>query len=57
MLVSTRGKGDFIILTLKPEDIFRAAAYLYKSLKRGSLSDYCFHNVTDGLQFRIEVRK
>ena len=52
----TQGKGDWIVVELKPKDIFRAATRLYESLDKGSLNDYVFYNVTDGQQFRIEVR-
>jgi allantoicase len=52
----TKGAGDWIIVQLKPKDIFMAASDLYKQLERGNSPDFCFHNVTDGQQFRIEVR-
>lgn len=52
----TQGKGDWIVVQLKPQDIFRTASYLYKSLEEGSNASYFFYNVTEGQQFRIEVR-
>ena len=57
MIFRTKGKGDWTIIQLKPQDIFRAATRLYESLEKGSSNDYVFYNVTDKQQFRIEVRQ
>ena len=56
MIFRTKNKGDWTVVQLKPKDIFRSATRLYESLEEGSLNDYVFYNVTDGQQFRIEVR-
>lgn len=52
----TKGKGDWIVVELRTIDIFRAASVLYDHLGDKRLPDFCFYSVTDGQQFRIEVR-
>jgi hypothetical protein len=52
----TERKGDWIVVQLEPRDIFRAAKVLYNCLTYKRSPDFCFYNVTDGQQFRIEVR-
>jgi hypothetical protein len=52
----TKGKGDWIVVELSPRDIFRAASAMYNCLRDKRSLDFCFYNVTDGQQFRIEVR-
>jgi hypothetical protein len=52
----TQSKGDWIVVELSTRDIFRAASSLYKCLTDKRSPDFCFYNVTEGQQFRIEVR-
>jgi hypothetical protein len=52
----TKGAGDFIVVQLKPEDIFRIASFLYNSLEFERKIDEVFYNTTDKQQFRIEVK-
>lgn len=52
----TQNKGDWIVVELSPRDVFRAAQSLYSCLTNKRSLEFCFHNVTDGQQFRIEVR-
>jgi hypothetical protein len=52
----TQGKGDWIVVELSTRDIFRVAKDLYEELQRGNSPEFYFYNVTDGQQFRIEVR-
>jgi hypothetical protein len=52
----TQGKGDWIVVELSARDVFRAASSLYSCLKDKRSPEFCFYNVTDGQQFRIEVR-
>lgn len=52
----TRGGEDWIVVQLKPQDIFRAASFLYDSLESNREIDIAFYNTTDGQTFKIEVK-